>query len=76
MPTLSPDDTAVLTYTSGTTGEPKGAMNTHRNLAFNAQVCRDWTGLGAGEPILGIGPLFHITGLVGHIMFAMIAPRR
>ena len=73
VPTLSPDDTAVLTYTSGTTGEPKGAMNTHRNLAFNAQVYRDWTGLGAGEPILGIGPLFHITGLVGHIMFAMIA---
>jgi long-chain acyl-CoA synthetase len=72
-PAFGPQDTASLTYTSGTTGEPKGAMNTHGNLAFNAQVYRDWTGLATGEPILGVAPLFHITGLVGHIMFAMIA---
>ena len=72
-PAFGPGDTAVLTYTSGTTGEPKGAMNTHGNLAFNAQVYRDWTGLRSGEPILAVAPLFHITGLVGHIMFAIIA---
>ena len=35
---LGPDDVAFLTYTSGTTGPPKGAMNTHRNVVFNAQV--------------------------------------
>ncbi|GAC47828.1 class I adenylate-forming enzyme family protein [Gordonia aichiensis] len=68
-----PDDVAVLAYTSGTTGEPKGAMNTHRNLAFNAQTYRDWTGLKPGEAILGVAPLFHITGLIGHVMFAMIS---
>ncbi|GAB92591.1 AMP-binding protein [Gordonia rhizosphera] len=72
-PELSADDTAVLTYTSGTTGEPKGAMNTHGNLAFNAQTYRDWTGLKPGEGVLGIAPLFHITGLVGHVMLAMLA---
>ncbi|HBD38878.1 MAG TPA: acyl-CoA synthetase, partial [Cupriavidus sp.] len=54
-------------YTSGTTGVPKGAMNTHGNVAFNAQVYRDWITLGEGEPILGVAPLFHITGLIGHI---------
>ena len=71
--TLSTDDTAVITYTSGTTGEPKGAMNTHGNLVFNAQTYRDWTGLKPGEGVLGIAPLFHITGLVGHVMLAMLA---
>ncbi|GAA4471304.1 hypothetical protein GCM10023094_01800 [Rhodococcus olei] len=72
-PALAPGDVAVLTYTSGTTGEPKGAMNTHGNLAFNAQTYRDWTGLAPGEGVLGIAPLFHITGLVGHVMVAMLA---
>ncbi|MGB6246581.1 AMP-binding protein [Gordonia sp. (in: high G+C Gram-positive bacteria)] len=71
-PGLGPDDLAALVYTSGTTGDPKGAMSTHGNFAFNAQVYREWTGLQPGEPVLGIAPLFHITGLVGHIMFAML----
>jgi long-chain acyl-CoA synthetase len=69
---LAPDDLAMLVYTSGTTGVPKGAMNTHRNVAFNAQVYRDWIGLREGGPILGVAPLFHITGLVGHIGAAFI----
>ncbi|QBR01874.1 class I adenylate-forming enzyme family protein [Paraburkholderia pallida] len=69
---LRSDDVAMLVYTSGTTGVPKGAMNTHGNVAFNAQVYRDWTGLREGAPILGLAPLFHITGLVGHIAAAFI----
>ncbi len=36
FPSLTPQDIAVLTYTSGTTGRPKGAMNTHANIVFNA----------------------------------------
>ncbi|MCA8325156.1 class I adenylate-forming enzyme family protein [Burkholderia cepacia] len=70
--TLGPTDVAMLVYTSGTTGVPKGAMNTHGNIAFNAQVYRDWIALREGGPILGVAPLFHITGLVGHIGAALI----
>ncbi|MDO5629024.1 MAG: AMP-binding protein [Mobilicoccus sp.] len=66
------EDVAVLTYTSGTTGAPKGAMNTHANLAFNAQTYRDWIGLGPEDGVLGVAPLFHITGLVGHIGLALL----
>ncbi len=69
---LGPSDIAMLVYTSGTTGVPKGAMNTHGNIAFNAQVYRDWIALQEGAPILGVAPLFHITGLVGHIGAAFI----
>ncbi|GAA2149075.1 hypothetical protein GCM10009844_28320 [Nocardioides koreensis] len=67
------DDVAVLTYTSGTTGVPKGAMNTHANMAFNSQTYRDWMGLGPDDALLGVAPLFHITGLVGHVGIALLA---
>jgi long-chain acyl-CoA synthetase len=72
--TLAPDDVAFLTYTSGTTGPPKGAMNTHRNVVFNAQVYRDWIDLGEDDVVLGVAPLFHITGLIGHIAVCMLVP--
>ena len=65
-----PDDVAHLVYTSGTTGNPKGAMILHRNVAFNAEVYRVWMGLGAEDSILGVAPLFHITGLVAHLAAA------
>ena len=65
-------DLAVLTYTSGTTGPPKGAMTTHANMAFNAQVYRDWMGLTADDVVLGMAPLFHITGMIGHIAVALL----
>jgi len=70
---LQPDDVAFLTYTSGTTGPPKGAMTTHRNVVFNAQTYRDWIGIGPGDVILGVAPLFHITGLVGHVAISLLA---
>lgn len=70
---LGPDDVAFLTYTSGTTGPPKGAMTTHRNVVFNATTYRDWIGIGADDVVLGIAPLFHITGLVGHIAISLLA---
>jgi long-chain acyl-CoA synthetase len=69
---LGPDDVAFLTYTSGTTGPPKGAMNTHRNVMFTAQVYRDWMTLGPDDVILGVAPLFHITGLIGHVALALL----
>lgn len=71
---VAPGDVAVLTYTSGTTGEPKGAMNTHRNVCFTAQVYRDWLGITGQDVILGAAPLFHITGLIGHVALALLVP--
>jgi long-chain acyl-CoA synthetase len=68
----SPDDVAVLSYTSGTTGVPKGAMNTHGTMAFNSQTYRDWMGFTADDSVLGVAPLFHITGLIGHIGIALL----
>src|SRR3712207_349345 len=72
---LGPDDVAFLTYTSGTTGVPKGAMNTHRNVVFTAQVYRDWVHAGRDGPVFGIAPLFHITGLIGHVAVCLLVPQ-
>lgn len=69
---VGPDTVTVLTYTSGTTGPPKGAMTTHRNLTFNAQTYRDWIGMNADDVILGVAPLFHVTGLVGHVALSLL----
>lgn len=65
------DDVAMLTYTSGTTGTPKGVMSTHGNMMFNAQAYRDWIGLTPNDKILGIAPLFHVTGTVAHIALSL-----
>jgi long-chain acyl-CoA synthetase len=69
-----PDDVAFLTYTSGTTGVPKGAMNTHRNVVFTATVYRDSAHFAPGGSVFGVAPLFHITGLIGHIAVSFLAP--
>jgi long-chain acyl-CoA synthetase len=70
---IGPDDVAVITYTSGTTGAPKGAMNTHRNVATGGAAYRDWFGLDQDDVVLGVAPLFHVTGLSGHIAAAIAA---
>jgi len=57
-----PSDTAVLLYTSGTTGTPKGAELTHSNLLRNCQSARELFDLGAGVVVLGALPLFHSFG--------------
>jgi len=57
---IDPDDVAVLQYTAGTTGLPKGAMLTHRNLVSNAAQCDAW--LWKQDSVMGIVgvlPLFH-----------------
>jgi long-chain acyl-CoA synthetase len=69
---VTPDDIAMLTYTSGTTGRPKGAMNTHANVAHNAEVYRAWMGLTAEDVIVGAAPLFHITGSIAHLAAAAL----
>ncbi|HUC00639.1 MAG TPA: AMP-binding protein [Solirubrobacterales bacterium] len=67
---VSPDAPALITYTSGTTGLPKGAINTHRAVIHNAEAMRDWGSLGPGDVTVAMAPLFHITGLVCHMSTA------
>ena len=62
---VSPDDTAILQYTGGTTGTPKGAVLTHRNLVANAVHNKVWlVGAKEGEErILAVIPFFHVYGM-------------
>jgi len=61
---LTPDDIAVLTYTSGTTGPSKGAMNLQRGMVHSSQVFAEWFSINEADTVLGMAPVFHITGMV------------
>lgn len=70
---VSPSSVAYLNYTSGTTGPPKGAMNTHRNIVYNAEVYARWAHLGPGDVNVAFAPFFHITGSVAGIATSIFA---
>jgi len=69
----SSDSIAYLTYTSGTTGQPKGAMNTQGNIAFSARVYQAMQRINGSDVVLGVAPLFHVTGEVAHAAIAALA---
>jgi len=78
----APDDTAVVLYTSGTTGRPKGAMLTHANIVMNAQLCVDLAEVRMTDVVLIALPLFHVFGQVVQMLAAfrraatvVLAPR-
>ena len=63
-PQALPDDLAILPYTSGTTGLPKGCMHTHRTFMHNV-VCGAAWGNGSAETVgLAVVPMFHVTGML------------
>jgi fatty-acyl-CoA synthase len=61
---VGPDDLAVLPYTSGTTGLPKGCMHLHRSIMHNAVASFTWGNASAQNVTLLVVPMFHITGMV------------
>lgn len=74
VPGPETDDLAVIQYTSGTTGDPKGASLTHRNLLANATQARAWTptvSRGEGTVVYAVLPMFHAYGLTLCLTYAM-----
>ncbi|MBU2409973.1 MAG: AMP-binding protein, partial [Gammaproteobacteria bacterium] len=67
-PGPGPDDVALLMYTSGTTGVPKGVMLTHGNLAANARAVSEEHGLGPSDRVLAVLPLYHINAFTVTMM--------
>lgn len=56
------DEALAILYSSGTTGPPKGAVLTHKNLYSNAMTVADMRETGSGDVVTGVLPLFHIYG--------------
>ena len=74
FPLPKTDDLAIIQYTSGTTGTPKGAALTHRNLLSNAEQARAWVPTivqGPGCVVYAVLPMFHAYGLTLCLTFAM-----
>lgn len=71
--TVTPDDVAVLLFTSGTSGTPKGVPLTHRNLAANVIQGRAWVpGIEPGkETVLTVLPMFHAYGLTVSVLLGV-----
>ena len=61
---LDMDDVALMTYTSGTTGLPKGAMLSYRNALFKSAAAANCNGVKSEDVLLAIAPLYHIAGML------------
>ena len=68
---VGPDDLALLPYTSGTTGLPKGCVHLHKSIMHNAVASSLWGNGAADNVTLAVVPMFHITGMVS-VMHAAI----
>jgi long-chain acyl-CoA synthetase len=61
---IAMDDVALMTYTSGTTGLPTGAMLSYRNANYKTAAAADCNGLRGSDVLLAVAPLYHIAGMV------------
>ena len=71
-PGLTRDDVAYITYTSGTTGPPKGALNTHGNVSYAATAFAAAYGVTGDDRVLVIPPFIHVTGSICLLAVAML----
>lgn len=62
---VAPTTVAVIAYTSGTTGRPKGVMQSHRAILIAIDGLRDWFQLGADDPLLCMLPLYALPAMLG-----------
>jgi fatty-acyl-CoA synthase len=60
---VGPDDLSVMPYTSGTTGQPKGCMHTHRSVMYQTLATGQWTDAKSDGVALAVLPFFHVTGM-------------
>ncbi|WP_066068395.1 fatty acid--CoA ligase family protein [Neobacillus soli] len=81
-PELQEEDTAIILYTSGTTGKPKGAMLTHKNLFSNAKDVGEYLKMNTEDKVVTVLPMFHVfcltVALNAPLLFGatlLIAPR-
>jgi long-chain acyl-CoA synthetase len=70
---LTENDEAVIIYTSGTSGKPKGCLLTHGNLIANAQQIAEWMKFGENDRLLTVMPLFHMNAVSVTTMTALYA---
>jgi acyl-CoA synthetase (AMP-forming)/AMP-acid ligase II/acyl carrier protein len=68
MPALRPDTLALLQYTSGSTGEPRGVMVTHGNIMANEEMIRRKFGHHSQSSVAGWLPIYHDMGLIGNLL--------
>ena len=69
----SSEDTAIILYTSGTTGKPKGAELTHANILFNAYIGKDLVKITNSDKVIMSLPLFHVYGQVVMMLSAILS---
>jgi long-chain acyl-CoA synthetase len=70
LPSTAPEELALMVYTGGTTGRPKGVMLDHANLIATAAMIVDWFEMTAADRCLLVLPLFHVNG----IMVSVVSP--
>jgi len=71
-PGLTRDDIAYITYTSGTTGPPKGAMNLHGNVSYAATAFATAYGVTPDDRVFALAPFIHVTGSICLLAVAML----
>lgn len=73
LPRPEPDDEALVVYTSGTTGAPKGVVLAQRNLLVDAHAIARWHGFDAQSRLMCVLPVHHVNGLVVTLVTPLLA---